>query len=105
MTVGNYIDHGNGNIIDMTQRFASFIDYFDTNGQILGSITRSDLIGKKFFFVSLYTGSQAFNYRANGVPVDFNSTTGVITWDYSKDVINGSVSQPYRFHRIYFGAM
>lgn len=105
MPTGIYIDHGNGNIVDITQRFATFKSFFSTNGAVTGQIIDAGMVGKKLFFVVNYVGTQPFNYSNNGVPIEFDSTTGKITWDYRNGMVNASTSEPYRYHKVYYGGM
>lgn len=103
MPTGMYIDHGNGYILDMTQRFGTFVGFIDTNGGTNGSLVVPSLVGKKFFFVMHYNGTAAFTFTTGGANVTFNVNTGTIVWSFL-DVENMRISEPYRYYRIYYGA-
>lgn len=103
MPTGIYIDHGTGYILDMTQRFGSFIGFIDTNGGTSGSQVISSLIGKNLFHVTHYNGSASHTFINGGVSVSFDKQTGRISWTFL-DVVNLSIPQEQRYYRIYYGA-
>lgn len=103
MPTGIYVDHGTGYVLDMTQRFGSFIGFIDTNGGTSGSQVISSLIGKNLFHVTQYNGSAAHTFLNGGVSVIFDKQTGKISWTFL-DVENMTIPQEQRYYRIYYGA-
>lgn len=102
MPTGIYIDHGNGYVIDMTQRFGSFLGFIDTNGGASGSITIPELIGRNLFHVTQYNGTAAHTWTSGGVHVTLNKSTGLLSWTFLA-VDNMTVAPEQRYYRIYYG--
>lgn len=102
MPTGIYINHGNGNVIDMTRNFGAFLGSFSTDGAVNGAHTDTALIGREFYYISVYVGTaQSFALAYTQPIITFNSTTGQMAWRYSDTT--ASLSER-RKHEITYGA-
>lgn len=103
MPTGIYIDHGGGNVVDMTTRFGQFIGSFDTAGVNSGTVHVPALVGKELLYMTVFNGVRSSDALFLGVPITYNKSTGEISWNYSLGLQNTSLSSSAKYHRVYYG--